>query len=138
MVARRRPPRSIRIVDNVAMSALGQKRTFAVHKPMSALPPIATAKANSRKRSCPLYPRKRTCAVQLAMSALGQKRTSRPLFDHLVSAILHRLRHGNAERLRGLEVEEQLDFACLLHRQVGGFLALENTADVPASEAVGI
>jgi hypothetical protein len=26
---------------------------------MSALPPIATAKANFRKRSCPLYPRKR-------------------------------------------------------------------------------
>src|SRR5262245_42711740 len=24
---------------------------------------------------CPLYPRKRTCAVQLVMSALGQKRT---------------------------------------------------------------
>jgi hypothetical protein len=24
---------------------------------------------------CPLYPRKRTCAVQLEMSALGQKRT---------------------------------------------------------------
>jgi hypothetical protein len=37
-----------------------------------ALPPIATAKADSRKRSCPLYPRKRTCAVQLQMSALGQ------------------------------------------------------------------
>jgi hypothetical protein len=28
------------------------------------------------KTSCPLYPRKRTCAVQLQMSALGQKRTS--------------------------------------------------------------
>ena len=27
--------------------------------------------------SCPLYPRKRTCAVQLGMSAMGQKRTSR-------------------------------------------------------------
>jgi hypothetical protein len=26
--------------------------------------------------SCPLYPRKRTCAVQLGMSALGQKQTS--------------------------------------------------------------
>jgi hypothetical protein len=25
---------------------------------------------------CPLYPRKRTCAMQLAMSALGRKRTS--------------------------------------------------------------
>ena len=39
------------------------------------LPPIATAKADSRKRSYPLYLRKQTCAVQLEMSALGQKRT---------------------------------------------------------------
>jgi hypothetical protein len=31
------------------MSALGQKRTYAVHKGMSALPPIATAKADIRK-----------------------------------------------------------------------------------------
>jgi hypothetical protein len=29
-----------------------------------------------RKKSCPLNPRKRTCAVRLAMSAMGQKRTS--------------------------------------------------------------
>src|SRR5262249_45380816 len=42
---------------------------------MSALPPIATAKADIRNRSCPLCPQKRTCAVQLRMSALGQKRT---------------------------------------------------------------
>src|SRR5262249_12267911 len=27
------------------------------------------------KTSCPLYPRKRTCALQLGMSAMGQKRT---------------------------------------------------------------
>src|SRR5215472_19230649 len=27
------------------------------------------------KRPCPLYPRKRTCAVQLEMSALGHKQT---------------------------------------------------------------
>src|SRR5262249_25705087 len=57
------------------MSALGQKRTFALQKAMSALPPITTAKADIRKRPCPLYPQKRTCAVQLGMSALGQKRT---------------------------------------------------------------
>jgi len=31
------------------MSALGQKRTYAVQKRMSALPPIATAKADSGK-----------------------------------------------------------------------------------------
>src|SRR5215831_11913392 len=42
---------------------------------MSALPPIATAKAKFRKRSCPLYPQKQTCAVRYAMSALGHKRT---------------------------------------------------------------
>jgi len=54
------------------MSALGQKQTYAVHKAMSALPPIATAKADIRKWSCLLYPRKQTCAVQRLMSALGQ------------------------------------------------------------------
>jgi len=37
------------------MSALGHKPTYAVHKGMSALAPTATAKADSRKRSCPLY-----------------------------------------------------------------------------------
>src|SRR5262249_51401490 len=59
------------------MSALRQKQTYAVHWTMSASPPIATAKADFRKRSCQLYPRKRTCAVQRAMSAMGQQRTSK-------------------------------------------------------------
>src|SRR5262249_21656149 len=54
------------------MSALGQKQTCALQNVMSALHPIATAKAKFRKRPCLLYPRKRTCAVQLVMSALGQ------------------------------------------------------------------
>jgi len=36
--------------------------------------PIAAAKTDFRKRSCPLYSRKRTCAVQSEMSAslIGQ------------------------------------------------------------------
>ena len=54
------------------MSALGHKRTYAVQQPMSALLSTATAKADSRKRPCPLYPRKRTCAVHWPMSALCQ------------------------------------------------------------------
>src|SRR5262245_35470874 len=37
------------------MSALGQKRTHAVQQSKSALPPIATANADSRKTSCTLY-----------------------------------------------------------------------------------
>src|SRR5215471_2754164 len=50
-------------ITPLTMSALGQKRTCAVQNAMSALPPIATAKANFRTRSCPLYTRKRTCAL---------------------------------------------------------------------------
>jgi hypothetical protein len=46
------------------MSALGQKRTYAVHKPMSALPPIATAKAKFRKGPClPLSPKADMCGA---------------------------------------------------------------------------
>src|SRR5215470_69366 len=37
------------------MSALGHKRTYAVQKGMSALPPKATVKADSRTTSCLLY-----------------------------------------------------------------------------------
>src|SRR5262245_5108837 len=45
---------------------------------------------------CLLYPRKRTCAVQLGMSAKGQKRTHAvqqrgSLFDHFVGHCLRRL-----------------------------------------------
>ena len=42
--------------SELLMSALGQKQTYAAHKVMSALPPIATAKADFRTRSCLLYP----------------------------------------------------------------------------------
>ena len=52
---------------------------------------------------------KRTCAVQQAMSALCQKRTyapqqDRPLFDHLVSALLQLNWDVEAERLSGFEI----------------------------------
>jgi hypothetical protein len=40
------------------MSALGHKRTYAVHKAMSALPPIATAKADFRKKAMSALPPK--------------------------------------------------------------------------------
>ena len=37
-----------------SMSALGQKRTYAVQKVMSALPPLATAKATTSGAASPL------------------------------------------------------------------------------------
>jgi hypothetical protein len=57
------------------MSALGQKQTYALQTGMSALPPIATVKADISKPSCLLYPQERTCAAQTPMSAIGHKRT---------------------------------------------------------------
>jgi len=51
------------ILALVAMSALGQKQTYAAQQVMSALFPIATAKADICASSCPLYPQERTCAV---------------------------------------------------------------------------
>ncbi len=67
--------RSIAEICVPSMSALGHKQTRAAQRAMSAVPPIATAKADARKKACRLYPRKQACAVQLGMSALGQKRT---------------------------------------------------------------
>jgi|SoiMethySBSTD1v2_1073268.scaffolds.fasta_scaffold246840_3 hypothetical protein len=66
------------------MSALGQKRTYAVHQGMSALPPIATTKATSLKNLYPLYPKsghvQRTSRGQLRANS----RHSVIHFDHLV------------------------------------------------------
>jgi len=53
---------------------------------------------------CPLYLRKRTCAVQLGMSAMGQKRTFRHSFDHLGRTPDYRVGDVDAERLYGLQV----------------------------------
>src|SRR5262245_20678248 len=63
----------------------------------------------------------------------GKTRTSRAFFDHLVGAVLHRLRHGDAECLRSPEIDDQLDFRCLLHRKILGLLSLENPAGIDAN-----
>ena len=51
-------------------------------------------------------------------------------FDHLVGALLHRYRNGQAERLGGLEVDDQLELGRRLHRQIAWLLALQDTIDI--------
>jgi hypothetical protein len=40
--------------------------------------------------------------------------------DHLVSSSQQRFRDGEPESLRGLEIDDQINFGDLLYRQVGG------------------
>src|SRR4029453_10012349 len=72
------------------------------------------------------------------MSVTGQKRTSVSLFDHLVSARLHRRRHANAERLGGFEIDDQFKLGRLHDWQFGRIFALENPAGINAGHAVAV
>ena len=52
------------------------------------------------------------------------------LFDHLVGAGEHGRRNVDTQRLRGLEVDEDVEFRRQRHRQLGRLLTLDDTADV--------
>src|SRR5262249_35832527 len=95
------------------MSALGQKRTCAAHKLMSALPPIATAKATSARGHVCFTPesghvRCNSPCLLWAKSGHEQSQQSNRLFDHLVGLCEQRLRNGEPDRPGSLEVEHQL------------------------------
>ena len=55
------------------MSAMGQKQTYAVHQPMSALLPIATAKADFRQEVMSALPPKADMCGALAHVCFGPK-----------------------------------------------------------------
>src|SRR5881396_2521426 len=59
-------------------------------------------------------------------------------FNHLISAAEHGLRDGEAERLCGLEVDDQLVLGRRLHRKVGRLLALEDAIDVTGGAPEGV
>ena len=54
------------------------------------------------------------------------------LFDHLVGDGEHARRNGEAERLSGRAVDDELEFGRLQHRQVGGLSALKDAAGIDA------
>src|SRR5262245_43412079 len=71
----------------------------------------------------------------IADSCSAAKGTS---FDHLVGTGEQRVRHFEAKRLRGFEIDHQLEFGWLLDRQVGRLGVLENFSGVLASLAICI
>src|SRR5262249_54684708 len=98
-----------------AMSALGQKQTFAMHQAMSALPPIATSIAF------------------FGMSASGQKRTLSTSLDHLVGASDQRRRHCKTECLCSAEVDSKIEFCRKFNRKIARLLALEYPGHINTS-----
>src|SRR5665213_1616556 len=52
------------------------------------------------------------------------------LFDDLVGAGEDRLRHGEAERLGGFKIDDQLELGRLLDRQIGWLFPLEDPSGV--------
>src|SRR6516225_1739478 len=87
---------------------------------------------------CPLYPQKRTLKLSNEMSALCQKQTFTASLDHLVGGDKKCLRHCEAERLGGLEVNHQVELDRLLDWQVSRPRAVQNPIHVGgrASEQV--
>src|SRR5690348_1576427 len=59
----------------------------------------------------------------------------RSSLDHFVGTGEERLRHGEAERRRSLEVDHQLEFGRLLDRQIGRLGALQDLVHVDGATA---
>src|SRR5262249_45143453 len=60
------------------------------------------------------------------------------LFDHLVGLRKQRRRHGEADRLGGLEVDHEIERCWLHHWKFGGPFAFENSASIDSNLAIGI
>src|SRR4051812_12070827 len=81
-----------------------------------------------KDRTSPPPPRRRLRA---------QKTTSRRhSIDHLIGAREQARWHGETERLRGLEVDDELETRRLQDRELGRFYTTENLADVNSAMAV--
>jgi len=96
------------------MSALGQKQTYALHQPMSALPPKADM-----------------CGA-LADVCFGPKADiSQISFDNLVGSLLEMQRHVEVKPLCRLHVDDELEFGWILDWQIGWLGdALQDAVDV--------
>src|ERR1700676_1232525 len=67
------------------------------------------------RQSLPVFPDKQTCSKSIGMSQRCQQATS---FDHVIGAGEQRRWHAEAERLRSLEIDNQVKLGRLFDRNV--------------------
>src|SRR6266699_1538481 len=79
--------------------------------------------------TCPFIGVKRSRRLRARNDAIDPTADMRASFDHLVGLLLEVQRYVEAERLRGLEIDEQLERSRLLDRQFARLCALQDFID---------
>src|SRR5262249_11088633 len=90
-----------------------------------ALNPTDTTRRVSRSRMSALPPKADMCTATRDVR-FGPKADIAQLFNHFIGCVEQRLRHGEAKRFRGLEVDYQLELDGGLDGKLTCFRALEN------------
>src|ERR1700682_2550049 len=96
---------------------------------------MATTRATAHSRATPCSPirttaQPRTKALSIWPGKNGKITASPDLFDHRVGRHKKNRRHGEAECLGGLHVDDQLEFHRRLNREIRRILALEDAIDI--------
>jgi hypothetical protein len=90
-------------------------------------PVTSTSASESASHSVRRHPPRRFVGRIRAHNGCEQPQQITKLLDHLVGACEQRGRDGEAERLRGLDIDDKLEFGRLFDRQIAGIGALENS-----------